>query len=254
VFAVGLEIGGILGVILSAGFVYFELGKFATPQVPKTRFDESKAIVAYVVGLFVGIPLALVWIFFEIAVASGGWISAIIDVCLLVIGGEIAQTAILRTHFFGFTPADPFYALAARAGIGGLLIVGTVAEYLAGRTTLLGDALVVTQSFALLLIPVTGGLRALLPVPTASSVIRQRVSSFFLLVVLYLLTALGGFYGTAYGIAGAALAIGGSVFLYWDARPTVLAPPRPKAPASTTPSSGSRFDRLPSGDAKRKRS
>lgn len=252
-FAVGLEIGSILGVILSAGFVYFELGKFATPQVPKTRFDESKAIVAYVVGLFVGIPLAVVWIFFEVAVLDGALISAIVDVCLLVIAGELAQTALLRTHFFGFTPADPFYALATRAGIGGLLAVGTVAEYLAGQATLLGDALVLTQSVALLLIEVTGGLRALLPVPTATSVIRQRLASFFLLLVLFVLAALGGLYGAAYGIAGAALAIPGAAFLYWDARPTVLAPPRPKAPVAGAPSTASRFDRLPSGSGKRKR-
>lgn len=252
--AVGLEIGGIFGVILSAGFLYFEVGKFATPQVPKTRFDESKEIVAYVVGLFVGIPLTLVWIFFEVAVADSGWVSAFVDVCLLVIGGELAQTALLRTHFFGFTPADRFYALAIRAGIGGLLTVGTFAHYLAGSVTPLDAAQAGVQSVALLMIQVTGGLRALLPVPTASSVIRQRLASFFLFLVLYFLTALGGYYGAGYGLAGAGLAIAGAAYLYWDARPTVLAPPRPKSAAAAAPAGTTRFDRIPSGNGKRKRS
>ncbi len=253
-FTLGLEVGGFLGVLLSAGYVYLEIGKFATPQVPTSRFNESKALAAYIVGLFVGIPLALVWIFFEVSVAGGNAISAIIDVVLLAVGGQLAQTVLLRTHFFGFTPADPFYALAMRAGIGGLLTLGTVAEYLGGTVTPLGIALAATQSVALVLIQVTGGLRDLLPVPTASSVPRQRLASLFLVVVLYLLTALGEYYGTLYGLVGAALAIAGAAFLYWDARPTVLAPTRPRAAAAATPAAASRFDRLPSGDGKRKRS
>jgi hypothetical protein len=253
VFTFGLEVGGFLGVLLSAGFVYFEVGKFAAPQVPVSRFNESKALVAYVVGLFVGIPLALVWIFFEVSLAGGNAVSAIIDVVLLAVGGELAQTVLLRTHFFGFTTAGPFYVLALRAGIGGLLTVGTIAEYLGGTVTPLGIALAGVQSVALVLIQVAAGLRALLPVATASSVIRQRGASLFLLVVLFLLTALGEFYGTLYGLAGAALAILGAVFLYWDARPAVLTPPRTKPSASSAPSAGSRFDRLPSGNAKRKR-
>ncbi|MGC2290175.1 MAG: hypothetical protein WA688_10030 [Thermoplasmata archaeon] len=251
-FSFGLEVGGFLGVILSAGFVYFEVGKFAAPQVPISRFNESKALMAYVVGLFVGIPLALVWIFFEVSVAGGNAISAIIDVVLLAVAGELAQTAILRTHFFGFTPADPFYVLAMRAGIGGLLTLGTIAEYLGGHVTPLGIGLAVVQSVALVLIQVTAGLRGLLPVPTASSVIRQRLASLFLQVVLFLLAALGEYYGTYYGLAGAGLAIAGAAYLYWDARPTVLAPARPRAPATAAPAGPSRFDRLPSGPGKRK--
>lgn len=251
-FTFGLEVGGFLGIILSAGFVYFEVGKFAAPQVPKSLFDESKAIVAYIVGLFVGIPLAVVWIFLEFAVAGGAWLSALVDLLLLVAAGEIAQTALLRTHFFGFTPADRFYALSIRAGIGGLLIVGSVAEYMSGPVTALGLTFAVVQSFALLFIQVAAALRALLPVPTASSVLRQRLASFFLVLVLYVLTVLGEAYGPEYGLAGAALAIAGSVFLYWDARPTVLAPPRRKGATAVAPPTASRFERLPSGNGKRK--
>ena len=251
-FTFGLEVGGFIGIVLSAGFVYFEVGKFAAPQVPKSLFDESKAIVAYIVGLFIGIPLVVVWIFFEFAVAGGAWLSALVDVLLLVAAGEIAQTALLRTHFFGFTSADPFYALSTRAGIGGLLVVGTVAEYMSGPVTALGLTLAVFQSFALVLIQAAAALRGLLPVPTASSALRQRLGSFFLVLVLYVLTVLGQAYGVEYGLAGASLAIAGSVFLYWDARPTVLTPLRRKGAATAAPPGSSRFDRLPSGDGKRK--
>lgn len=249
--ALGLEVGGIVGVVLSAGFVYFEVGRFATPQVPKSRFDEGKAIAAYVVGLFVGVPLALVWIFFMVAVGSGGWISAIVDVVLLVAGADIAQTALLRTHFFGFTPADPFYALAARAGIGGLLTVGTLAVYSWSSVNPLGLGLALVQSVALVSIQVAAGLRGLLPAPTAYSVLRQRLASFVLLIVLYVLTSSGGFYGTTYGLVGAAIAIGGAVFLYWDARPTVLAPYRSRT-ATTARPEASPFNRRAPGDGKRK--
>jgi hypothetical protein len=252
VFTVGLEVGGVLGIILSAGFVYFEVGKFAAPQVPTSLFNESKALAAFIVGLFIGVPLAVVWIFFEVSLAGGNALSALIDVVLLVLGGELAQMAVLRTQFFGFTAADPFYALSLRAGIGGLLILGTIAEYMAGTVTPVGITVAVTQSVALLLIQVTAGLRALLPVPTASSVLRQRLASIFLQLVLFLLTALGEYYGALYGLVGAGLAIAGAAYLYWDARPTVLAPPRPRGPPKPKPASVGRYDRLPSGDGKRK--
>jgi hypothetical protein len=254
VLAFGLEVGGFLGVLLSAGFVYFEIGRFAAPQVPTSRFDESKAITAYAVGLFIGVPLALVWIFLQVAVADGAWVSALVDLVLLVTGAELAQTVLLRTHFFGFTPADPFYALAARAGIAGLLTVATVAEYLTGAVSPLGLVLVGAQSVALLLIQVTAGLRALLPTPTASSVVRQRLASFVLVMALYVLTGSGWFYGELYGLAGTALALGGAGFLYWDARPTVLAPRRPARPASegSAGADRSRFARRPTKGSKPK--
>lgn len=252
-FVNGLEVGGFLGVLLSAGFVYFEVGKFAAPQVPVSRFNESKVLAAYVVGLFVGLPLALVWIFFEVSLARGNMISAVIDVVLLAVGGELAQTVLLRTHFFGHTTAGPFYALSLRAGVGGLLTVGTVSEYMSGPVTPLGLALAVTQSVALVLIQVAGGLRALLPVRTAGSVIVQRAASLFLLLVLFLLDALGQVYGPEYGLAGAVLAIGGASFLYWDARPTVLAPSRPP-PEATPPATPGRYQRLPASKGKRPRS
>ena len=254
-FTVGLEIGGFVGVLLSAGFVYFEVGKFAAPQVPTSLFNESKALAAYVVGLFVGVPLALVWIFLEVSVAGGNALSALIDVVLLAAAGEVAQTFLLRTHFFGFTPADPFYALSMRAGIGGLLTLGTIAEYLGGKTVApLGLAYAGAQSVALLLIQVTAGLRDQLPVPTASSVLRQRLALLFLVVVLYVLTGLGEYYGAYYGLIGAGLAMAGGAYLYWDARPTVLAPPRARSTPATAPAAAGRFERLPSGNGKRKRS
>jgi hypothetical protein len=255
VFTFGLEVGGFAGILLSAGFVYLELGRFAAPQVPVSRFNESKALAAYVVGLFVGIPLALVWIFFEISLAGGNAISAILDVVLLAVGGELAQTVLLRTHFFGFTTAGPFYVLALRAGVGGLLTVGTIGEYLRGSVSPLGIAFAAVQSVALVMIQVAAGLRALLPMVTASSVLWQRAVSLFLVLVLFVLTGLGEFYGEIYGLAGAALAIAGAAFLYWDARPGVLAPPRPRPAASATaPTTGGRFERLPAGSSKRKRS
>lgn len=252
-FAFGLEVGGFLGVILSAGYVYFEVGQFAAPQVPTSRFNESKALAAYVVGLFIGIPLALVWIFFEVSLAGGSAISAILDVVLLAVGGELAQTVLLRTHFFGTGPGGPFYVLAMRAGIGGLLTLGTVAEYLGGPVSVLGLAVVGAQSIALVLIQVAAGLRALLPVPTASSVIRHRGLSLFLALALFFLVALGEYYGVIYGLAGAGLAILGAAFLYWDARPSVLAPRRTPRVSSPSASSAGRFERLPAANGKRKR-
>ncbi len=239
-----LAVGGGVGVLLSAGYVYAEVGRFAVPQVPRSLFDENKALIAYIVGLFVGVPLTLAWVFFYVAVLDGALVSAIVDVVLLVTGGEIAQMLLVRSRFFSHPTGGPFYALSLRAGIGGLLIIGAISESYPGVANVTDAALLALQVVALLLIQVTAGLRGSLPVPTASSVVRQRLASFVLLLALYALTASGALYGATTGLVGAGIAIAGALFLYWDARPTVLAPPHPAPPV---PAAGeSPYRRLPS--------
>src|SRR5208283_3550709 len=66
-----LTLGGLVGVALSGGFVYWEVGRYSTPQVPQTLFDERKEVTGYTVGLFVGVPLAVAYILFVDSMANG---------------------------------------------------------------------------------------------------------------------------------------------------------------------------------------
>ena len=59
-----LSLGALVGVGLSGGFVWWEVGRFAVPQVPVSLFDERRELIAYTAGLFVGVPLAVAFLLF----------------------------------------------------------------------------------------------------------------------------------------------------------------------------------------------
>jgi hypothetical protein len=127
-----LSIGGVVGVALSGGFVYWEVGKYATPQVDVTRFDERKELAAYTVGLFAGIPFAVAFLLFAASLAGGGLIGIALYLGLLVGGIEVGTRMLLRSRYWGAEASRPFYALGFRAGIGGILALAIVTSYLEG--------------------------------------------------------------------------------------------------------------------------
>jgi len=88
VVVASLSIGAVVGVLLSGGLVYYEVGRFATPQVEETRFNERRAIFAYTGGLFVGVPLAIFLLLFLTATGNGAWPGALLFMALLLATGE----------------------------------------------------------------------------------------------------------------------------------------------------------------------
>ncbi len=129
-----LAIGGVVGVLLSAGFVWLEIGRFATPQVPVTVFDERKLLAAYTVGLFVGVPLAGSYLLFGVSLGNGALPGTVLFLGGLVVGTEVAQRVARRSRYWGAEAAVPFYLLALRAGVGGILALAVVTAYLSGPT------------------------------------------------------------------------------------------------------------------------
>jgi len=127
-----LSIGAATGILLSAGFVYWQVGRYAAPQVPESRFDERKEMIAYTAGLFVGIPLVvpLLFLFQSIPPFAIGGIALYLT--LLVAGAELAQWLLLRSIYFGKDGCGPFYALGFRAGMAGILILALVTQYFSG--------------------------------------------------------------------------------------------------------------------------
>jgi hypothetical protein len=231
--------------------VYLEVGRFALPQVPASRFDETKEVVAYVVGLFVGVPLALLWVFFLSALSDAALPAALIDVVLLVVGADVAQYVLQRSHYFGNPSAVPFYALGMRAGIGGLLAIGGLSQYFGGRVDGVGSTLAALQAVAVVLIEAAVGLRLFLPTSTSGEVVRRRVATLVLAILLFGLAGLGSLYGATLGLFGAVVAIGGSAFLYWEARGPVLVATAPRA--ARPPSATGRYGRVGKPETKRGR-
>jgi hypothetical protein len=237
-----LSIGGLVGVVLSGGFVYAEIGRFATPQVPETLFDERREVFAYTAGLFVGIPLAIAFLFFLDSMANGALPGALIFLAALVGGTEVAQWALLRAHYWGGTGSGPFYALGYRAGIGGIFGLAIVAQYLAGPVlTWDGVTLSVLESVAILTLEVAGALLSLPPSATEGRKGGGPVPGAIFGIVGFFLLGLGALsdVGTlggeevAYGAALVALL--GGFLVYHRLRPILAAIPAPSAGEAPPP-------------------
>ena len=232
-----LTLGAVVGVLLSAAFLYFEVGRYATPQVPVTLFDERKELFAYTAGLFVGVPLAIAFVLFQTAMGAGALLSALICLALLVAGGEVAQWALLRTRFWGREPARPFYALGYRAAIGGIISLAVVGEYLANPTvTVDGTAFVVLESMSIVALEVAGSFLSLPAVPGGDRTGGSWVAGALFSSVGFFLLGLGPISGEVTGYAGALVALLGAVLVYRRLRPALGRVPAPSAgPKPTEP-------------------
>jgi len=254
-----LTIGAVVGVLLSAAFLYFEVGRFATPQVPVTLFDERKELFAYTAGLFVGVPLAIAFTLFQISMGAGALLSALICLALLVAGGEVAQWALLRTRFWGREAARPFYALGYRAAIGGIISLAIVAEYLANPTiTVDGTTLVVLESVAIVVLEVAAGFLSLPPITPDNRTGGSWVAGALFSVVGFFLLGIGSAGGETTAYVGALVALLGGVLVYRRLRPQLGSvpapaagpkPPAPEAPLAygRTGSSSARTEGRPPG-------
>ena len=205
-----LSIGGLVGVALSGGFVYWQVGRFAAPQVPRTLFDERKEFMAYTVGLFAGIPLALALIFYVDALGFGALIAA---------------------------------------GIGGILALTIVTQYLSGTSiTLPGLLVMLAQAVALLIIQVASGLLSVRSPArverTGGSPLGGGLFATFGLVVL----GLGILIGPTGALFGALIAAAGGVWVYQRLRDSVLGgllPPRTRSETEAEPLGSGAYRRLP---------
>jgi len=219
-----LSLGGLVGVVLSAAFVYWEVGRYAAPQVPRSLFDERKEFFAYTAGLFLGLPLVFVYLLLTSAVANGALVASAIDIALLAGATELAQWGLGRTVYFGSSEATPFYLLGMRAGVAAILIVGAMAGYLGGAAlTIDGLGLVIATSVALLAVQVNGALVSIRTASAGQAPTGGPLSGLAVGFAAFAVLELGSALGTITGIASALLVIGGLISSYRRLRRRVLA-------------------------------
>lgn len=226
-----LTIGGVVGVVLSGAFLWWEVGRYAVPQVPETRFDERKLLAAYTVGLFVGVPLAVAFVLYTASAANGALVGAVLFLALLVIGTEVAQRIAGRTTYWGAGQAFPFYAVSFRSGIGGILALAAVASYLGGTAspTVAGTLAAVLTAVALVALEVAGGLLSTRDQrPGAGRVGGPLAGGLFGLVAFFLL-GLGPVAGALGTIVAPLVVVGGASLSYRGRRGILAAVPPPSA-------------------------
>jgi hypothetical protein len=225
-----LTLGAIVGVILSGAFLYLEVGRYAVPQVPVTLFDERKVLFAYTAGLFVGIPLAIAFILFQLSMGNGALLSALLFLALLVGGDEAAQWGLLRTKYWGSEAARPFYATGYRSAIGGIISLALVSQYLSNPTiTVDGTALVLLESIAVVALQVAGSFLSLPPSVSSPRVGGGVLAGALFSSVGFFLLGIGYLGGETTGYAGALVALLGAVLVYRRLRPILASVPAPSA-------------------------
>jgi hypothetical protein len=231
-----LSIGALIGISLSGGFVWWEVGRYATPQVPATLFDERRELWAYTAGLFVGVPLAVAYILFIDSMTNGALPGAVAFLALLVGGGEVAQRGLLRTRYWGRDESTPFYALGYRAAIGGIIALALAAQYFAGPT-LSVDAvlLVLLDSVAVVALEVAGALLSLRATPTSGRTGGGPVSGALFGGVGFFLLGLGPIAGETAAFGGALVALLGAALVYRRLRPILASIPPPSAGPPVSP-------------------
>ncbi len=243
-----VTIAASVGVLLSAVFIMWEVGHYATPQVSENRFDERREIFAYTVGLFIGILVVIPWIYFLVAFGNADLIGVFVFLIILVGVTELAQWGIRRTKYWGLGPSFPFYAIGLRCGIAALLITGLVAQYLASPTiTWDGLTVIALQSGALVMLAAATALISLPATPGSGRTGGGPLSSSVILFVGFFLLGFNAFAGELVGAVAALIALAGAIYLYARLR-TILDRIRPPAPAGRPEAIPSRFARTDRGD------
>jgi hypothetical protein len=227
-----LSLGGLVGIVLSGGFVYWEVGRFATPQVPVSLFDERRELFAYTAGLFVGVPLAVVYLLFAAAFANGAIPGALLFLVLLIGGSEAAQHFFLRTKYWGSGEARPFYLLGFRAAVGGILALAIVAAYLS-RPSLsgLGLAVALLDAVAVVALQVAVALVSLRTPAAPGSPAGGPVAGVLLGAIGFVLLGIGSLSGPYGGIGAALVTLLGANFAYSRRRSILTSARPPRAPA-----------------------
>jgi hypothetical protein len=244
VVASALSLGALVGVLLSAGFVWLEVGRYATPQVPETLFDERREIFAYTAGLFVGIPLAVAFVFYDTSLANGALPGAVLFLIGLVGGAEAAQWGLLHSRYWGRDESGPFYALGLRAGIGGILALAVVTQYLGGATVNAADvALAVVVAVAVLGLEIVGALLSIPPHPGGSRSRGGPLAGAMFGVLGFLLVGVGPLGGEAAAFAAALLVAAISALLYRNLRPSLAVISAPSRGPPPPAAGGSSFGR-----------
>jgi hypothetical protein len=254
-----LSLGALIGVAFSGGFVWWEIGRYATPQVPATLFDERRELFAYTAGLFVGVPIAVTYFLFISSMISGALPGALIFLALLIAGTEIAQWALLRTRFWGQDESGPFYAVGYRVAIGGIVALALSSEYFAlAGVTVAGVALVLLDSAAVIVLEAAGALLSVRARPGSGRIGGGPVSGAIFGAVGFFLLGLGAATGGVFGFGAAFVALLGGALVYQRLRPILASiPPPGTGPRESRPIPSTRFTRtdraLPSGEEPRDR-
>ncbi len=226
----GLTVGALVGVLLSGGFVYAEIGRYATPQVPETLFDLTARSLCLYRRAVRGDPARdRVFPFFLDGERGdpggrdlprrtrGGDGGRPVGAPSLALLGSRSERPVLRAQL----PCGYLW---------GIFALAIIAQYLAITTpTVDGILLVLIQSAAILALEVAGALLSLPPSTVAGRTGGGPVPGAIFRAVGFFILGVGALSGISMladeevAYAAALVALLGGIFVYRLYRPC---PPR----------------------------
>ena len=218
-----LWVGGSIGVLMSGAFVYWQVGRFAAPQVPQSLFDERKALFAYTGGLFGGIVLSIPIGLFLTSLTGGSLSSTLLGLLGLVLGLELAQWLLLRSHYFGTGASGPFYALCFRVGASAIIILTLTTLYLgSGSVDAPGVGALLAESAAIVSLSAATSLQSVGGRTSSGTPTGGRLQSLLLSGVGFFFLGLAQLYGPLVGGLAAVLILVMTARLFSRLRDAVL--------------------------------
>ncbi|MCI4336591.1 MAG: hypothetical protein L3K17_05270 [Thermoplasmata archaeon] len=230
-----LLIAATVGITMSGTFVYFEIGRYAAPQVPRSLFDERKVLIAYTAGLFVGVALSLPLGLFLTSLYGGSLLVGLIGLAILIAGMEAAQWLALRSVYFGSDAARPFYAIGIRAGASAILVLTLMSLFLGQKTLdVYGLIAALAQSAAVVGLEAAGGVLGVRLSLSGTAPTGGPISSALFTTAGFFFLGFGSLFGPVVGALVAMLILAMSLRTYRRLRGPVLGSIRPPAPPEGT--------------------
>ncbi len=169
-------------------FLFFVLDRYTAPRVPESVFEEFKVLVAFIVGIPAGLPLALLFLTFAGSVQGGNLLGGLIYLLFFVAVANLERIVFLRFRTFSGTDTRSrkaaFYALGFGTGNSVSVLLAAANLALGVATTVDSVVLMSLLSVAMALLEGWGGLRFAAAHARGASVLAVLAVETFALVAI----------------------------------------------------------------------
>jgi hypothetical protein len=129
-----------IALIPAGALLFLVLDRYASPRVPTSVFEEYKVLVALILGIPAGLPLAIIFEFYAINVTGFFFGDALIWFLMFVLVASLGRMIFLRFKLFAGddkrSDKSPFYVMAFGCGTAVTILLAEGNYYLAGSADL----------------------------------------------------------------------------------------------------------------------
>jgi uncharacterized membrane protein YfcA len=152
-----------LAIVPAGILLYVILDRYAAPRVPVSLFNERTLLIAFVVGIPGGLPLAVLFLIYAGSLQQFDLASAIAYLFFFVAVAALSRTIFHRFRIFGGKTGrlrtGPFYALSFGCGIAVTIVLATADSSIPGTPPLYALGAFLLLSFVVATVEAWAGIR-----------------------------------------------------------------------------------------------